>query len=850
MSRGVHTRKPKADDGTEEIVLDYKPQVKQNLFHSSTADIVLYGGAAGGGKSRALLMDALIFVIENPGSTACLMRRTFPELEASLIKKSIEYFPPEFCRYNDAKHRWTIDTGAAKSFIVFAHAERESDVLKHRSSEWQYLGIDESTSFSEYMFEQLQVRVRGSTHGTPPKIRLCTNPGLIGHCVTDGDVLTPDGWKDIRSFAVGDPVFTVTPSGALKKTRVDQVHKYDYDGEIVSVRAGDLLMEMTPNHSVAKAGGRRGVVGGKFSLTRWDDLPGQAYIFRRVEWDAKSPERFVLPHFIQRRRPQLEQPDSLAWSDYVEFMGWFLSEGFTVPSRSRFGIAQMKKQNIPKINSLLDRCGFKYRWNPHSAEMHSTKWFNYLLQFGKCRDKFVPVEIKKSGREALRVFFNAMMAGDGHWNPSGSAGCYYTISRRLADDMSEIATKLGYLVSLRQRQRHNRRGLSYEVFFKTTKNGSTELLTGNHVYSVSTKTQRRSNITRRHFVGPVYCLGIKDTHSFVIRQKGSVWISGNSWTKKFFGIVGPGEKGGRPPLEIWRPQKKAGDKYDPPTRQFIPATVFDNQAFLRADPGYLAKLEGLPEDQKRMLLYGEWHGFSGQYFPEFQRSSHMVQPFDIPRHWKLYRSVDFGFAAPFSCHWHAIDERGHCYTYREAYKTGLRDKEQAKMIKDMSLRGNPPEPEPIEYTVGDPSQVVRSKDSGITTQQTYGNVGVDIFPGSNARVPGWMAMRNWLSIDPATGTPYWQIFSTCPELIGEVENVISDVNKPEDVDTKCSDHAIDECRYFFMSRPSPANPLKPAEDMGRYDPSSRHEWKAVEKMQGDIALKNGDRGAILRGFNE
>ena len=170
--RGQSSRKPQASDGVTEIVLNYTPQPKQNVFHSTVADVILFGGSAGPGKTTALLMDALIFVIQNPGSTACLMRRTFPELESSLIRKSQEMFPPEFCRYNDAKHRWTIDTGAARSYVVFAHAEREADVLKHRSAEWQYLGIDESTSFTEYMFEQLLIRVRGSTTGQPPRVRL------------------------------------------------------------------------------------------------------------------------------------------------------------------------------------------------------------------------------------------------------------------------------------------------------------------------------------------------------------------------------------------------------------------------------------------------------------------------------------------------------------------------------------------------------------------------------------------------------------------------------------------------------------------------------------------------------
>lgn len=850
MSRGENKSRPeRTAGGIKEIRLPYRPHVKQNIFHSATAEVALFGGSAGPGKTTALLMDALIFVIENPGSTACLMRRTYPELESSLIKKSLEMFPREFCRYNSAKHRWTIAASPnANSYVEFVHCERTDDVFKHRSAEWQYLGIDESTSFTQEMFDQLMTRVRSSKPGVKCKVRLCTNPGQLGHCVPHGDVLTPAGWKDIRSFAVGDPVFTILPDGMLKETRVDQVHKYDYNGDMVRVCSSGLQMEMTPNHSVAKMGGVKTdkdcEKNRKFTLVPWEKLPGQAYVYRSVGWAGSNPERFILPKFIPKKAPKLIQPDSLAWNDYCEFMGWFVSEGYTVASKKRFGISQMKKKNIPIISAMLDRCGFKYKWGVPHVEIHSTKWWNYLVQFGKCRDQFVPDEIKRGSIESIRIFFNAAMAGDGHWVREGLSGSYYTISKKLADDMVEIAVKLGYLVNIKQQQRINRRGLSYTIFFKTVKNGSSELLTGNHIYGVKTSTQRRSDITRSKFSGPVYCLGIKDTHSFLIRQHGSVWISGNSWHKKYFDI------GEHPPYEAWRPEKAIGDKYDPPTRCYIPATIFDNPSIIENDPTYLARLEALPEAQKRMLLFGDWAGFSGQFFAEFDRATHMIQPFTIPRHWKRFRSVDFGFDKPFSCHWHALDERGHCYTYREVYKRGLRDKEQAQLIKDASIYTDSTDPEQIEYTVGDPSQVVRGKDSGITTQQNYHDVGIPIFPGSNARAPGWMTMRNWLSIDSAVGQPYWQIFNSCPELIREIEEAVYDPNKPEDIDQRGSDHAIDEARYFLMSRPAPSQALKKDESRGKLDPNSKREWELVDKLHSDLAKDAAGQRSILHGLND
>jgi predicted phage terminase large subunit-like protein len=148
----------------------------QTKFLASSVYEVLYGGAAGGGKSEALIAGALRLV-GHAEHKAILLRRTFPELEKSLIERAPKFCKPLGGRYNEQKHVWTFPSGAK---LYFGHLEHESDVDQYQSVEFSHIGFDELTLFTETQYRNMLARAR-STAGLPIEIRAGSNPGGEGH---------------------------------------------------------------------------------------------------------------------------------------------------------------------------------------------------------------------------------------------------------------------------------------------------------------------------------------------------------------------------------------------------------------------------------------------------------------------------------------------------------------------------------------------------------------------------------------------------------------------------------------------------------------------------------------------
>ena len=272
--------------------------------------------------------------------------------------------------------------------------------------------------------------------------------------------------------------------------------------------------------------------------------------------------------------------------------------------------------------------------------------------------------------------------------------------------------------------------------------------------------------------------------------------------------------------------KKYRQSESPDDYEFISATVFDNKVLLENDPGYVNMLNNLSDGLRQAWRDGNWDMLAGQYFSEFDRNVHVIEPFDIPPHWNKYRAIDYGLDC-LACVWVAVDESGVNYVYREYAESDKVISEGAADI--IRLTGD----EKIQYTAAPPDMWGRSQESGKTKSELFADSGLYLIKSNNDRETGWLAVKELMKIrgEGEAKTTQFKIFGNCTELINDLPALQRDAKKPTDCMTEPHDitHLPDALRYYVVQRFS--NSAPPPEQKTELDKIRDKAFRDIKKSR-------------------
>ena len=251
----------------------WAPQKRQAQALANNSFELLYGGAAGGGKSDFLLVDFISFCNEwRQGWKGILFRRTYPELE-SIINRAKQLYIPLGARWNKAERTFYFPPG---SKLQFRFLERDDDVTRYQGQEYTWIGFDELGNYpTDYCWRYMMSRAR-SAAGAPCYIRGTANPGGPGHAWIKTRFI--DGFEPGKIYKTKDGLTRSFVKALIQDNKKLLNHDPDYLKRL----------EMLPSHL------RRALLDGD-----WDVFAGQVFDEFRREKHVVKP--FALPSGVWKR---------------------------------------------------------------------------------------------------------------------------------------------------------------------------------------------------------------------------------------------------------------------------------------------------------------------------------------------------------------------------------------------------------------------------------------------------------------------------------------------------------------------------------------------------------------------
>lgn len=342
--------------------------------------------------------------------------------------------------------------------------------------------------------------------------------GFHVNCYSDDtEVMTKEGWKLFKDVTFNDLIFSLNPNTRTPEyVGIDKIMNRSFKGDMINYKSTNLDILVTPDHDMVYL---RKSNGDLCKRKAKEFKMSQGSIYRGCEWKGESSKSISIGKY------------SIDFNLYCEFMGYYLADGSFTKSRPyHCTISQQRDNNTESYNNIkkcLDKLPIKYTEPSSGFHWHDKDFWEYLGQFKKAGDKFIPTQIMNANKHDINTFLDAFISCDGYIHESkpfiGSRGTlckannpsrkYFTSSELMCSQLGELILKKGNRPS-----------------FKLTSKKGTEQTFTNGVYAtnynswiISECYSKTSSTFKKETIpydGKVYDVELNKNHIMYVRRNG------------------------------------------------------------------------------------------------------------------------------------------------------------------------------------------------------------------------------------------------------------------------------------------------------------------------------------------
>lgn len=340
---------------------------------------------------------------------------------------------------------------------------------------------------------------------------LVTNPP---YCFTRGEVLTYDGWKNISDVKIGEFVLSTTENKKIEWKEVTNVINQKYKGNIITCNKRNTSFEVTPNHKMFTDNGLKEILN--FNESEYFPRFDYKWNSDNIIYDITIPYcEYEIKHHKNNTRIIKYDKKIIKIENWLKFFGFWLADGCTC--KHHYGVSiKQHKDNANLVRDILDGIGYKYNEYEHenkiSFTIYNRQLWDYMSVYGDSYTKYIPKYIKELPKQYIELLLNYYMKGD--LTKCRKHLVVSTVSVNLKDDLQECFLKCGVLLHFN----YNKRTKLWDAI-------------SNPINPF--KINKYKDLKTKNYDGDIFCLSVKDNHSFLVRFDNSVYFTGNSDFNRF-----------------------------------------------------------------------------------------------------------------------------------------------------------------------------------------------------------------------------------------------------------------------------------------------------------------------------